>query len=168
VNTALLFLGSTFAPVAAAPAHDPAALVEQLGSPDAVAEATAGRQLRKLGLRAECALRVGLKSDDPAVRTRCAALLADIRNDALNQLMRAFDTRALSTPDHPLWNRFKEIAGDTRASRNLFVRFVAQTRGAAADETGHWLGRLDAARSDPEAAGRLYREALPEPVPNRI
>ena len=53
--------------------EDPgAAFVQQLGSDDFAEREAAEKELRKLGSKAEPAIKAGLKSDDPEIRTRCA------------------------------------------------------------------------------------------------
>jgi hypothetical protein len=130
---------------------DPAvALVEQLGSADFAEREAAQKELRKLGLKAEPAIKAGVKSEDPEVRERCAKLLIEIRKDALDALAKSFDSAAENPSDHPLWKRFKILAGDTRASRELFAQII---------KNPDRLARLDAAETGPEAAARQYRDA---------
>jgi hypothetical protein len=88
--------------------------------------------LRKLGLAAEAALRVGLKSDNPEVRERCAKLLG--------QLARAeFDAKH--------WPRFAKIVGDDKPGRELFDRVRSVQRN---------VELLDAVAADPDSAGKVY------------
>jgi RNA polymerase sigma factor (sigma-70 family) len=124
--------------------------VEQLGSTDFNEREAAQKELRKLGLRAEAALKAGLKSEDPEIRARCATLLTEIRKDALAALVKDFDPAADNQPDHPIWNRFKGLVGDTLASRDLFARVVKRPE---------WLRRLAVAETGPEAAAQQYRDA---------
>ena len=128
-----------------------AKLVEQLGGDDFAAREAAEKELRKLGPKAEGALKAGLKADDPEVRARAAVLLAEIRKDALDALVKTFDPVAENPSDHPIWKRFKAIAGDTRASRDLFALVI---------KNANWLRRLDAAEAGPEAAAQQYRDAI--------
>lgn len=142
------------APDAPRPAEDPAAaLVKQLGSDDFATREAAEKELRKLGSKAEAALKAGLKSEDPEIRARCAKILTAIRKDALEALVKTFDPAAENPSDHPIWKRFKAIAGDTRASRELFARVI---------KNPDWLRRLDAAEAGPDAAAKQYREAILE------
>jgi HEAT repeat protein len=136
------------------PKPDPAvALVEQLGSTSFREREAAHKALLALGLKAEYALRAGLKSEDPELRSRCAEVLAEIRKDALDDLVKRFDPRAAEQPDHPIWARFKTITGDTRAGRDLFKRLL---------KNEGWLRRLDAAETGSEVAKRQYRDAVME------
>jgi RNA polymerase sigma factor (sigma-70 family) len=136
------------------PREDPAArLVAQLGAPDFAAREAAQKSLRELGPKAEPALRAGLKSENPEVRNRAAALLTTIRADARDALARGFDPAKDAQPDHPVWTRFKTIAGDSRASRDLFAQIIANKDR---------LRRLDTAENGPEAAAGQYRAACVE------
>jgi RNA polymerase sigma factor (sigma-70 family) len=145
---------------APAPAPESAALVKQLGSDEFTEREAAQKELRRRGGGAEAALRAGLKSDDPEIRARSAALLAEIRKDALVELARGFDPKAENPSDHPVWKRFRTIAGDTRASRDLFARLLAHSRLAPATGEDNWLARLDAAEAGPKAAAEQYSEAI--------
>ncbi len=136
------------------PVEDPAApLVKQLGSADFAEREAAQKDLRKLGLKAEGALKAGLKSDDPEIRARCAKLLAEVRKDALDALVKGFDPAADNPSDHPVWKRFVAIAGDSRASRELFARIIANKK---------WIQTLDNAEANPTAAGHVYRVGIAE------
>jgi RNA polymerase sigma factor (sigma-70 family) len=139
---------------APAPRHvdNPAAkLVEQLGAPEFADREAATKKLRELGVNAEPALRAGVKSESPEVRARCAKILAEIRKDALDALVKNFDPKAQNVPDHPLWRRFKAVAGDSRASRELFARIIADARLARV---------LDAAEAAPADRVRIYRDEV--------
>ncbi|AMV23872.1 ECF RNA polymerase sigma factor SigE [Gemmata sp. SH-PL17] len=126
---------------------DPGDLVKMLGSDDFAAREAAHKRLRAVGLKAEPALRTGLKSEDPEIRTRCAELLTAIRKDALDALVKDFDPAKDTEPDHPIWARFKTIAGADRAARALFAELIADP---------HRRQLLDAADRDPAGAGKLY------------
>jgi RNA polymerase sigma factor (sigma-70 family) len=148
--------GEQPAPAAPAPrlVDDPAAkLVEQLGAPEFADREAAQKKLRELGVKANPALRAGLKSENPEVRNRAAKVLAEIRKDALAALVKGFDPAKEQQPDHPIWKRFKTIAGDTRAARDLFAVII---------KNANWLRRLDAAEANPDVALREYQEAVIE------
>ncbi|MFL5340378.1 MAG: RNA polymerase sigma factor [Gemmataceae bacterium] len=131
---------------------DPTAkLVEQLGAQEFADREAAQKELRKLGAKAETALKAGLKSENPEVRVRCAKIFTAIRKDALDDLVKNFDPKAENVPDHPLWNRFKAIASDSRASRELFARIIADARLARV---------LDAAEAVPADRVRIYRDEV--------
>jgi hypothetical protein len=65
-----------------APARDPAALVEKLGS-SSQAEREAAKSLESLGKKSLPALRASLKSKDPETRTRARALINKIESNLL-------------------------------------------------------------------------------------
>ncbi|MBP3954890.1 sigma-70 family RNA polymerase sigma factor [Gemmata sp. G18] len=124
-------------------------LVRRLGSSDFAERESAEKELRGLGLKAESALKTGWRSENPEVRARCAALLAAVRKDALDALVKGFDPKADRVPDHPVWRRFKAVAGDTPASRDIFTRIISNRR---------WLQQLDRVEANPESAAQAYRE----------
>ena len=133
---------------------DPAAkLVEQLGSQEFADREAAQKALRELGMKANSALRAGLKSENPEVRNRSAKLLSEIRKDALATLVKGFDPAKEQQPDHPVWKRYAAIAGDSQASRELFARIIANEK---------WIQTLDNAEADPALAGRVYRVGIAE------
>ncbi len=145
--------GSDPAP-APRPVHDPATkLVERLGSDDFNERESAAKELRKLGPKAESALKEGLKSHDPEIRARCSTILSAIRKDALDDLVKNFDPVAEKQPEHPVWKRFKTITGDSRASRDLFARIITNKK---------WLQTLDKAEANPTSAGHIYRVGVAE------
>ncbi|MBN9120906.1 MAG: RNA polymerase sigma factor [Planctomycetes bacterium] len=134
------------------PVSAPAAkLVEQLGSAAFAERESAQKALRALGLKAEPALKVGLKSDDPEIRARCAVLLTKVREDALAALVKDFDPAAEIEPVHPIWERFKSVAGHDKPARKLFAELIADRRR---------LKLLDEADRDPAGAGTLYAAEL--------
>lgn len=136
------------------PAEVPAAkLVEQLGADAFEDRETAAKQLRALGARAKPALGAALRSDDPEIRQRAAKILAEIRGDLLQTLVKEFDPAKDDQPDHPLWHRFRTLTGDTRAARNLFAGII---------KNPNWLRRLDTAEANPAEAVRQYQEAAAE------
>jgi RNA polymerase sigma factor (sigma-70 family) len=140
------------------PSHRPAAkddpvakLVEQLGGPEFADREAAQKALRELGVKANPALRAGLKSENPEVRNRSAKILSEVRKDALEALVKGFDPAKEQQPDHPVWARFVAIAGDSQASRELFARIVANKK---------WIQTLDKAEADPANAGHIYRVGI--------
>jgi len=137
------------------PKIDPAVmkLVERLGATEFADREAAQKALRSLGFQAESAIKVGLKSDKPEIRDRCARLLGEIRADARDALVKGFDPAVTSDFDHPLWKRFCSIAGNTRASRELFAQVI---------KNPNWLSRLDAVEANPASAAQHYREAIME------
>jgi hypothetical protein len=139
----------TFTPLAADPTSDPVALVKQLGSADFAEREAAQKELRELGTKAELALKVGLKSEDPEVRGRAAQLLVTIRNDALNRLVKTFDPAGTAEPDHPIWKRYKAIAGNDEPARRLFAEIIRDPCR---------LRLLDIAETNPDKVGALYEQ----------
>jgi RNA polymerase sigma factor (sigma-70 family) len=133
-------------------ASDPAAkLVEQLGAPEFADREEAARKLREMGLKAEAALRSALRSENPEVRDRAAKLLTAVRADSRNALAKAFKPDDADEPDHPVWKRFKTIAGGDAAARKLFAEIIADPRR---------LKLLDDAERDPDKAGELYAKEV--------
>ena len=49
-----------------------------------------------------------------------------IRSDALNALVKGFDPNGTDDPAHPVWRRFKTIAGSDVAARKLFAGIPRQ------------------------------------------
>ena len=130
---------------------DPTALVKQLGSEDYAEREIASMKLRKLGATAEAALKAGLKSEDLEVRTRAIRVLALIRNDLLAALVKTFDPKAEAESDHPVWKRYKNIAGSDPAARQLFAEIIADPRR---------LTILDVAETNPDNVGELYEREI--------
>ncbi len=133
-------------------AENPAVkLVEQLGTDEFADRESAEKKLREMGLKAEPLLRAGLRSENPEVRERSAKLLTAVRTDARAFLVKNFDPTATAEPDHPIWKRFKTIAGNDAAARKLFAEIIADPRR---------LKLLDDADRDPAKAGELYAAEL--------
>src|SRR5207302_722523 len=61
------------------------------------------------------------------------------------------DADRLAGYTHPLWERFRKVAGDDPASRTLFAEMVADFKR---------FGRLEAAEADPRTAGAAYAAEL--------
>ncbi len=137
---------------AAQAAVDPVAkLVDQLGAPEFGDREAAAKQLREMGFKAEAALRAGLRSESPEVRDRSAKLLAEIRAVARTALVKQFDPATDAEPDHPVWKRFRTIAGNDAAARKLFAEIIVSPQ---------LLKLLDDADRDPNKAGDLYAAEL--------
>jgi hypothetical protein len=111
-------------PAVADPPPDTAALVRQLGDESFEVREKALAALRELGLAAEPALRQGLESNDPEVRSACAGLLERVRRDDREARLKAFLEDKDGKTDHgfPGWSRFAEIAGRDLPARTLFVQ----------------------------------------------
>jgi RNA polymerase sigma factor (sigma-70 family) len=138
-----------------APKPDPEAakLVKQLGDADFATREAAGKKLRDLGTKAKPALQAGARDPNPEVARRATDLLRHLRADARTDLAKSFDPAGTADYDHPVWQRYKAIVGDTPPSRNLFAGIVRRA---------DWLRRLDAAEAGPDAARDEYRAAVRE------
>jgi RNA polymerase sigma factor (sigma-70 family) len=75
------------------------------------------------------------------------------RSDRRAAFARQFDPKKSEEYDHPVWKHFVAIAGDSRASRELFARIISNEK---------WFRTLDDAEADPAAAGHVYRVGIAE------
>src|SRR4051812_45844847 len=132
-------------------ADDPAGLVARLAAPAFAEREAAGRKLRDLGVKALPAVTAGCASPDAEGRGRCKRLLGVLRADRRAAFAAAFraDADGKQRHDHPAWDRFVALAGDTRAGRALFAEMIANPDAFA---------RLDDALTDPKRAAALYTE----------
>src|SRR5688500_3062336 len=132
---------------------DPADLVARLAAPAFAEREAAGRKLRGLGVKALAAVSAGCASPDAEVSARCKGLLGHIRAD--RRAMFAATIRAdgdgVPTREHPVWDRFVALAGDSRAGRALFAEMIADPDAFA---------QLDDAVTDPKRAAALYAEVV--------
>jgi hypothetical protein len=129
------------------------ALVRLLGSPEFAERQAAQQKLQELGSKALPAVTAGRKHADLEIALRCKRLFLALRADWLKQLqadLRA-DKAGRRDHDHPIWQRFKKIAGDDRASRELLSRMLLDDRRARL---------LDAAEVAPEKAAELYQQEV--------
>jgi RNA polymerase sigma factor (sigma-70 family) len=140
-------------PAAPAPREsvDAHAIVKQLGSADFATREAAEKKLRALGAAARPALLAGTRDADPEVSRRSRSVLESVRKDAREDLAKRFDAAGSADYDHPVWQRFKKLAGSDAPARKLFAAIIADPRR---------LQLLDAAEADPDAAGRLYAEEV--------
>ena len=101
-------------------------LVARLGSGQFQKREAAEKALAALGAKAIPAVHAGLKNADPEVVERCRRLLTVIRSVELARFRTAFavDTKRTTKFDHPIWNRFVRMAGDSRPSRVLFAAIL--------------------------------------------
>jgi RNA polymerase sigma factor (sigma-70 family) len=143
------------APLPAGPMADPEAekLVKQLGDPDFKVREAAGKKLRALGAKAIPALQSGTRDPDPEISQRSREVLAAVRADLRDALAKDFDPTKQTEYDHPVWKRYVAIAGDSKASRELFARIIANKK---------WIQTLDNADADPANAGHVYRVGIAE------
>ncbi|HKB37252.1 MAG TPA: RNA polymerase sigma factor [Gemmataceae bacterium] len=114
-------------------------LIARLGHAKFAEREAAQKKLWAIGKAALPAIQAGTKAADHEIARRCVELLAQVKTDALKD-------RA-----HPVWVRFKKIAGDDRASRALFLEMVADVRRGELLET---------AEATPDRAGEIYRTEL--------
>jgi hypothetical protein len=76
-----------------------------------------------MGMRAERSLLAGAQDRDPEVRGRCERVLQQVRQDALEARIRAFEGAGdrQATVTLPGWERFREVVGDDSEARRLFA-----------------------------------------------
>jgi hypothetical protein len=112
--------------VAAAPAEEAAALVKKLGSPAFAERKAAEEGLLRLGVAALPAVRAGLKSDDPEVRSRCRRLAPQIESEDRARRADAYaaDLEGQGRHDLPLRAEYEQLAGTGPAARRLFAEIV--------------------------------------------
>lgn len=140
--------------VVSQPAVDEVAgFVNQLGSDDYAEREDAGKKLRERGLKAEAAIKVGLNSENPEVRARSARLLGEIRKDALDALAKGFNPDGADEPDHPIWKRYKALAGNDVTARRLFAEIIRNPRRRQL---------LDLVEANPDKARELYERQIVE------
>ena len=133
-------------------AHDPADLVARLAAPRFTDREEAARKLRELGPAALPAVTAGCASRDEEVSTRSKATRELIRADWRTRFAAAFKVGGADAKhDHPAWNRFVALAGDSRAARTLFGEMIVHPVNFA---------RLDDATADPVRAAALYMEVV--------
>ncbi|HTU17955.1 MAG TPA: hypothetical protein VMG10_07815, partial [Gemmataceae bacterium] len=116
---------------------DIAELVRQLGADDFHVREEASRRLMKIGLPAREALLEGAKSRDLEIRRRCRDLMPAILEAHRQAKLAAFiaDKDGKQKHDLPGWERYRKIAGNDDAARQLFVAVQNADTGflAAAD-----------------------------------
>ncbi len=118
------------------------ALVQQLGDPDFATREAAGGKLRALGVKAILALQFGARDPNPEVAKRSREVLA-----AIKAAERQAFLAGKREPTTPAWKRFKELVGDTKASRELFAEMMADDRRAEL---------VEKAEVSPEKAAEVY------------
>ncbi|MDY3559167.1 sigma-70 family RNA polymerase sigma factor [Gemmata sp. JC673] len=154
----LAMTGSADAPAASGnatapaprPVDDPMAkLIAQLGSESFAEREAAEEKLKELGAPAKSALLVGLKSDNPEIARRCAAVLPALRRADWQRATAAFAANP-DTFKHPVWTRLKDITGDGPDARAIFAELLANERSFVA---------IIEAIENANAAERLHRTA---------
>jgi hypothetical protein len=128
VFTVLLLAAAQGLAQSLADAEDAAAsqaeqLVEELGSKSYFTRQRATRQLGELGITALAAVERGAKSSDREIRYACQRLLADIHEADLKRRLAAFVEGRDEDAGEPLpfWKAYKELVGESPASRKLFA-----------------------------------------------
>jgi RNA polymerase sigma factor (sigma-70 family) len=139
----------------------PETLVKQLGSDEFAEREAAGDKLRSLGLSAVPAVRAGMKNADPEIARRCEELLPRIFADSWAPFVRRFqaDKDGKEDFDHPIWRRFKSVAGDNPQSRKIFAEMI---------ENADRVRALQAAECEPEAAGAVYADEMARQLAERL
>jgi hypothetical protein len=107
----------------AAPQRTASELVERLGDPVFAVRQRAARDLLRLGAAAEKDLEAALEHPDAEVRQRAASLLEQVLETGSEAKLAAFlgDAQGAKQLDLPGWQKFRELVGDSRASRTVFV-----------------------------------------------
>jgi hypothetical protein len=142
--------GAATAPQAggdAKPEAEDTKLVRQLGNQNFAKRQAAERALTDLGARAAAAVRAGMGDADPEVAKRCAALWPRLWQAEIARP----DADRLAGYTHPLWTRFRKVAGDGPDSRTLFAEMAAEVNR---------FSRLETAEADPEKASAAYAAEL--------
>ncbi len=101
-------------------------LVRQLASDLYRDRDRATRELERMGRLALPALEQARADSDPEVRLRTKMLLPRAEADDLRARVDTFlaDTESKFDHDLPGWQRFRVVAGDTKASRDLFAQVL--------------------------------------------
>jgi RNA polymerase sigma factor (sigma-70 family) len=131
----------------AKPAAEAQKLVRQLGSPKFAQREAAEKALAGMGARAAAAVRAGMEDADLEVSQRCVALWPRLWQAEIARP----DADRLAGYTHPLWARFRKVAGDDPSSRTLFAEMVADFKR---------FSRLEAVEADPEKAVAAYAAEL--------
>lgn len=122
------------------------ALVRQLGDKSFRARQRATQELTRIGVHAKQALLAALADPDAEIRFRARHILVSVLDSDFDLQLAAFaaDVDGKQEHDLPGWTRFRELAGDDRAARLLFVEMQHAERGL-----------LQSEESSPETVGDL-------------
>jgi hypothetical protein len=101
----------------------PAELVRRLGDESYPVREQASKELLRLGLAARDALLAGARDPDAEIRRRCRDLLPTILEADRSARLEAFiaDQEGKHQHDLPGWRRFRQVAGNGPAARQLFI-----------------------------------------------
>jgi RNA polymerase sigma factor (sigma-70 family) len=139
------------AAAAGAPDSEAEKLIRRLGSASFAKRQAAQKALAKMGARAAAAVRAGMRDADLEIAKRCTAIWPLLWQTEIARP----DADRLAGYAHPLWVRFRKVAGDDASSRKLFAELVADLRR---------LEKLEAIDADPAKAADAYAAALKERV----
>ena len=118
-----------------APSIDPnvAPLIEQLGHTSFATREDANRKLLALGAAALPALRSAESHSSVEVRERAGRIRAEIDKTVFEQVTKRFILEADSQQSFglPGWNTFRQISGESRTSKLLFVAMLRNQRDLA-------------------------------------
>jgi RNA polymerase sigma factor (sigma-70 family) len=133
------------------PAVEAQKLVRQLGSPSFANRQAADEALTKMGAAAATSVRTGMADADLEIAKRCEAIWPRLWQTEIAQP----EADRLAGYDHPLWIRFRKVAGDDASSRTLFAELAADLR---------WFEKLEAINAEPTKAADAYATELKERV----
>src|SRR5262249_39703079 len=100
-----------------------------------------------MGARAAASVRARTGNADLEVATRCATLWPRLWQAEIARP----DANRLAGYTHPLWARFRKVAGDDAGSRTLFAEMVADCKRCR---------QLEAVEADPQKAAAAYAAEL--------
>jgi hypothetical protein len=103
--------------------HKARELVRQLGDSSFEVRERAGARLFQMGTGVKQVLLEGSRDPDPEVRRRCRDLLPAVLEADRRARLAAFlaDKEGKQRHDLPGWERFRKLAGEGRAARELFA-----------------------------------------------
>ncbi len=109
--------------------------VRSLGSEDFKVREQASQRLIQIGLPARQALLQGVMDPDLEIRRRCRELLPAILEADRQARLSAFiaDKEGKQKHDLPGWERFRKVAGEDAAARQLFVQIQKKDNGFLED-----------------------------------
>jgi RNA polymerase sigma factor (sigma-70 family) len=126
-------------------------LVRQLGSAVFTNREAASKALANMGARAAAAVRAGINNVDLETVRRCELIWPKLWKAELERP----EADRLAGFAHPLWVRFRKVAGDDSSSRHLFAALAADLR---------WFEKLEAIDADPAKAADAYARELKQRV----
>ena len=121
--------------------------IQQLGSTEYEAREQAMEALAKRELEVMDALKWGLRSPDAEIRHRCHLLILRAKGAALARKIKQFrdDKDGTKNLDIPGWKRFRELVGNDKESRELFLEMLRVDRAG-----------LELVDAKPEAVGKAF------------